>query len=256
MSEVNLDEVRRWAEQAGQIAVSHFRNLYVRRKADRSLVTQADVEIEQFITGRISATYPEHGIIGEEQTHEHVHRPFVWAIDPVDGTSAFVAGLASWGVSLGLLHNRQSYAGVIHLPMTGDMYWAVSGGDAFMNGEPIHVAPERAWDSEDWIAIPSDSHRVFDISFPGKTWGLGSTVAQFGYVARGHAIGALVTNVSIWDIAAGMPLLESAGGVAITLDGQPLDIAPLLEGRRRTAPFIIAAPWHAERLLQHIHVRA
>ncbi len=157
MSEVNLDEVRSWAERAGKIAMSHFRRLNVRRKADRSLVTQADVEIEQFITERISATYPEHGIIGEEHTQQDLDRPFVWAIDPVDGTSAFVAGLASWGVSLGLLHNRQSYAGVIYLPMTSDTYWAAPGGEALMNGDPIHVAPDRGWDSEDWIAIPSDS---------------------------------------------------------------------------------------------------
>jgi myo-inositol-1(or 4)-monophosphatase len=255
MSEVNLDEVRSWAAQAGNIAMKHFHSLEVRRKADQSVVTQADEEIEQFLTERIGATYPEHGIIGEEHTRQGLQRPFVWAIDPVDGTSAFVAGLALWGVSLGLLHARQPYAGVIHLPIMGDTYWAAPGANALMNGERIQVVEDRAWDSEDWIGIPSDAHHTFYIDFPGKTRALGSTIAQFAYVARGSAVGAVVSGVSIWDIAAVMPLLSAAGGVAITLDGQPLDIAPLLEGKRRTETFIIAGPTHAERLLRYIHER-
>jgi myo-inositol-1(or 4)-monophosphatase len=255
MSDVNLDEIRSWAEQSGRIAMKHFHSLEVRRKADQSVVTQADEEIEQFITERISATYPEHGIIGEEHTRQGLQRPFVWAVDPIDGTSAFVSGLALWGVSLGLLHNRQAYAGLIHLPIMGDTYWAAPGSAALMNGEPIQVAEGRAWDSEDWIAIPSDAHLLFDIDFPGKTRSLGSTIAQFAYVARGSALGALVTSVSIWDIAGVLPLLRAAGGVALTLDGQPLDIAPLLDGKQRTPSFIIAGPAHAERLLQHVHAR-
>ena len=82
------------------------------------------------------------------------------------------------------------------LPLLGDCYWATSSGDVFLNGNPIHVIAPREWEGEDWISTPSNTHRRFLIDFLGKTRSLGCTAASFCYVARGSAVGALLTRAA------------------------------------------------------------
>jgi myo-inositol-1(or 4)-monophosphatase len=257
MIEIDIDELIAWVRDAGTIARGYFKQAEARRKTDNSLVTQADVEIERVLVQRIAARYPQHGIIGEEQTNTRAGREFLWALDPLDGTAAFVAGLPMWGVSLGLLRGGLPYLGVVYLPLLDDCYWAGPSGGAFLNGSPIHVAPPRAWESEDWLATPSNSHRRFTIDFVGKTRSLGCTAASLCYVARGgSAVGALITRAAIWDIAAGMAILCAAGGQATGLSGAPLDTTRLLDGQLLAEPVILGAESHIAGLMAVIHRRA
>lgn len=256
VGEFDLEELRAWAVEAGAIARQHYNRAVARRKADRSVVTEADVAIERLLVERISARYPDHGIIGEEQGRRPSHSRYVWAIDPIDGTAAFVAGLPIWGVSIGLVRDGQPHLGVFYLPLLDEHYWADGAGSAFFNGAPIAVAPAREWDSEDWLATPSNAHRRFEIDFIGKTRNIGCTVASICYVARGSAIGALLSRSSIWDLAAGLAILAGAGGVAVGLSGAPLDTAALLDGRPLPEPVVVAAPAHRDRLRQAVRVRA
>lgn len=248
MAAIDLSLVRSWAEEAGALAVKMFNVATASRKPDRTWVTEADVAVEKLLVERIRAAYPDHGIVGEEATRDHLEREFVWALDPIDGTGSFVAGLPTWGVSIGLLRNGASYAGVLNLPLVGDMYWAEAGGGAFMNGQQITVNDPDEWDGEDWISIPSESHRDYQITFPGKTRALGATIASFAYVARGSAIGGLIAHSALWDVAASMVILNEAGGVAIAADGTPLDTAILLNGGTFAAPALLAAPRQIDRL--------
>lgn len=256
MTDINIDELITWVRDAGTIARSYFNQAEARRKADNSLVTQADVAIERVTVERIMARYPQHGIIGEEQTNTGAGREFLWALDPLDGTAAFVAGLPMWGVSLGLLRRGLPYLGVVYLPLLDDCYWAEPSGAAFLNGHPIHVAPPRAWESEDWLSTPSNSHRRFTIDFVGKTRSLGCTAASLCYVARGgSAVGALITRAAIWDIAAGMAILCAAGGEATGLSGAPLDTTALLDGQLLAEPVILGARSHVAGLMAVVHRR-
>src|SRR5262245_55507712 len=183
MIDIDLDELIAWVRDAGATARSYFNQAEARRKADRSWVTEADVAIERALVALLAARYPQYGIIGEEQTNTGAGREFLWALDPLDGTASFVAGLPMWGVSLGLLRAGVPYLGVVYLPLLEDCYWAEPSGAAFLNGHPIHVAPPRAWESEDWLSTPSNSHRRFTIDFVGKTRSLGCTAASLCYVA-------------------------------------------------------------------------
>src|ERR671939_1486942 len=99
MSEIDIDvvELRSWMQPCGAIALRSFRNVVGHRKADQSWVTEADLAIEQALVERITMRYPDHGILGEEQTRQGIDREFVWALDPLDGTAIFVAGLPTWG---------------------------------------------------------------------------------------------------------------------------------------------------------------
>ncbi len=242
MNEIDIAELRTWMYACGVIALRSFRNVVGHRKADQSWVTEADVEIERVLVERITARYPDHGILGEEQTRQGLDREFLWALDPLDGTALFVAGLPTWGISAGLLRHGVPYFGMIYFPLLEDCYWAGPTGGAMLNDRPIQVLPPRPPDSEDWIATPSDAHRRFTINFDGKTRGLGSTVGPLCYVARGSALGGLISRAAIWDIAAGLAILQAAGGVASGLSGASIDTSAMLDGRLLDEPAIFAAP--------------
>lgn len=252
MSEIDIAEVRAWAYAGGEIARSYFNNVARERKADRTWVTRADVEIEQLLRERIAARYPDHGIMGEEQGVGAIDREFVWSLDPLDGTGAFVSGLPIWGVSIGLLRAGAPYLGVIYLPMLDDCYWSAAAGPAYRNDTPIQVSAATMIDSNDWISVSSHAHRTYQINFPGKTRSLSSVAADFCYVARGSSLGALIGRANLWDIAAGLAILRAAGGVAVTLSGQPLATHDLLDGRRINEALIISTPTLIEQLQGYI----
>src|SRR5215218_9950248 len=117
MNEIDIAELRTWMHECGAIALHSFRNVVGHRKADRSWVTEADLEIERVLVEHISARYPDHGILGEEQTRQGIDREFLWALDPLDGTALLVSGLATWGISAGLLRRGVPYFGMIYLPL-------------------------------------------------------------------------------------------------------------------------------------------
>jgi myo-inositol-1(or 4)-monophosphatase len=246
---IDLDELHGWAREGGELARSYFRRTTARRKADRSVVTEADLEVERLLVERLSARYPSYGIIGEENARQDLDRELIWAIDPIDGTAAFVAGLPFWGISIGLLQGNTPVLGVFYMPIPDELYWSVPGQGAFCNGTPLHVAGARAWDGEDWLAIPSNSHRRFSIDFPGKTRSLGSSVANLCYVARGSALGVLLTRCAIWDLVAGLAILFAAGGAYTGLSGQAPDLAAMVAtGAILPEPVVAAGPAHLEML--------
>jgi myo-inositol-1(or 4)-monophosphatase len=256
MNEIDIAELRTWMQTCGAIALRSFRNVVGRRKADKSWVTEADLEIERVLVQRITARYPEHGILGEEQTRQGLDREFLWALDPIDGTALFVSGLPGWGISAGLLRHGLPYFGMIYFPLLEDCYWAGPEGSAMLNNQPIHVLAPRPLDSQDWIATPSDAHRSFTIQFEGKTRGLGSTVGPFCYVARGSALGGLISRAAIWDIAAGLAILQAAGGVAIGLSGAQINTSTMLDGRLLAEPAILTAPHQVAALRAGITQRS
>lgn len=254
MSEIDIAEVRAWAREGGDIARHYFNNVARQRKADHSWVTEADVEVETMLRQRIAARHPEHGVMGEEQGVSAIEREFVWSVDPIDGTGAFVSGLPLWCVSIGLMREGVPYLGVVYLPILGDCYWADASGPAYRNEEPIHVATvgQDQIDSNDWIAVSSYAHRNFNITFPGKTRALSSVAADLCYVARGSALGALIGRANLWDIAAGAAILRAAGGLIRGLSGAELETPPLLDGRKLSEPVIAAAPSMIDTLRGYI----
>lgn len=256
MIDIDIEELCAWARESGDIALRLFSHARARRKADNSPVTEADVAIERLLVERITARYPDHGIIGEEQTQFDITKEYVWALDPIDGTASFVAGLPVWGISIGLLHRGIPSMGLFYMPLTNDCYWAIEDR-AFLGHQPICVdtKPEQEWHSEDWLAIPSDAHRRLEIDFIGKTRSLGSAAAAICYVARGSALGAVLTYATIWDLAGGLAILKAAGGVGVTLAGQPLDPSPLIDGRALREPLLFGAPGTVDSLRRHIRAR-
>lgn len=253
---IDIAEVCHWARLGGDIAQHYFHNVpEAHRKADNSSVTQADLEIETLLRERIQQRYPDHGIMGEEQGIGDIDREYVWSLDPLDGTDAFVSGLPVWAVSIGLLRAGKPYLGVINVPITGDCYWNDQQGHAYCNGQRIQVQNGTTLDRQDSILVTSRAHNEYTVSFPGKARSLGSFAAHFCYVARGSVVGALLGYPQLWDIAAGVAILQAAGGVAVTLSGAALDTRPMLDGSKPAEPLLIAPRALKDALLRYIHVK-
>jgi myo-inositol-1(or 4)-monophosphatase len=253
---MELQQVRVWANEAGEIALHYYNAVEARRKADRSFVTAADEEIEQVLRARIGEAYPQHGIIGEEQGRQDVDAEYVWAIDPIDGTGSFVDGLPIWGISIGLLRRGQAVLGCFYLPALNEWYETDIEGPALFNGQAIEVARNELLDSESWICVPSNVHRRYAINYPGKVRSLGSMAAYLCYVARGTAVGALIGRPKLWDVAAGMAILQRAGGNAWLLHSKtPLNTGEMLKGKSAPEPVVAGSPAAVQMLLSRITVR-
>ncbi|HMO57175.1 MAG TPA: inositol monophosphatase family protein [Roseiflexaceae bacterium] len=245
---IDTIELRTWITECGDLARRQFNYAVGRRKADLSFVTETDLAIEKLLVTRLLYRYPDYGILAEEGTSHAIDREFVWALDPLDGTASFIAGLPLWGISLGLLRHGQPYFGMIYLPLLDACYWAGPDGPAYYNGISTTVLAPSHWHSDDWICVPSNAHRRFTIDFRGKTRCLSGTAASFCYVARGSAIAALIDHVSLWDLVGGLAILRAAGGNAINLDGTPFDITTLLDRTNHSNALLVGAADQLERL--------
>ncbi len=239
------------AKEAGEIALKHFRRTIAMRKADNTIVTEADHEVERYLTGALRARYPIDGILGEEGTSHQRQAPRQWVLDPIDGTSVFSFGLPIWSICIGLMFKNEPIAGIVYLPATNDCFVADVAGPALLNGEPIYTAAEAPLNSESILFGAADAHRLWQIKFPGKVRAFGSCAAHLCYVARGSAVAALNTNTALWDIAAALPILKRAGGECILLDGSPVLVETLLDGCKLPLPILAAPPYYLDVIRTH-----
>jgi len=252
---IDLRLVREWVIEAGRLALSRREVLNSQTKPDNTLVTSVDRQIENFLTERIGHYYPEHDILAEEGKNPTRNSEFLWVIDPIDGTRAYASGLPVWGISIGMFHRGEPWAGVFFMPVTGEMYWGTEKA-AYYGNRPI--VPRRAVDIHDplaFIAVPSNAHNLYEISFH-RIRSLGSTAAHLAYVACGVATAALTRHIHIWDIAAILPLLEAADVGLIYLSGKPFQLQALLDGSSSPEPVLAAPLCVIEGLRKLIHVKS
>jgi myo-inositol-1(or 4)-monophosphatase len=251
IGDVDFEWLEKVVRHAGEIALRHFRKVKATRKADNTVVTAADGEVEAFLRDALSQAFPADGFLGEETGGDAGRSGRTWVIDPIDGTAAYAIGLPVWGVSVGLIQDRQPVAGLFYMPLVNELYLS-HGGDASFDGQPMRVDDSGQVDSESSLLVTSEAHRNFRIDFVGKTRALGSAAAHVCYVARGTAVAALLHRFSIWDIAAALPILRAAGGDLRYLSGKALDPAELADGRKCSEPVLAGAPWALEYFARRI----
>jgi myo-inositol-1(or 4)-monophosphatase len=222
------------AREAGQLLLDRRgRIVSVETKDDRSLVTDVDREAERLIRARISAAFPSHGILGEENGGSCAEAETIWVLDPLDGTHNYIRGVPLFGVSIGVVRRGRYVAGVIEIPAEGRRYAAEQGSGAFANGERITVSnrPEpSSWsvglDSELRTGFAAKARLlealgrdVFNLRM------LGSSARSLSLVAEGGLDGLVEFHDQPWDFAAGVAILQEAGGRATTFEGQELPCA-------------------------------
>ena len=206
-------------------------------KGDVDLVTVADRTVEKLIRRRLGEAFPEHGIYGEEGTRERLDGEFRWYVDPLDGTTNFAHGFPQFCVSLGLEQRPVGLevgqdgtlvAAVIYDPMRDELFTAERGRGARLNGKPMRVSktPELA---ESLVAtgFPSskrhDSPNIhFYQEFTLRSHGVrraGSAALDLAYIAAGRMDAFWEFNLNPWDTAAGILLVEEAGGMVTDFSG-------------------------------------
>lgn len=242
MATLPVAELVSLAHEAGELARGYFRNVTPERKPDRTLVTAADRAVEELLVERLRTLAPDVRILGEELgATGPVDARCTLTLDPIDGTSAFVAGLPTWCVTIGVVSDGVATGGVTYLPMTGETYVA-DGIDARWNGRVIPPGRRPSPEGDTFMVAYSDYHRGQAIGFPGKIRALGSTAYHLALVARGAAVAALLGRPRIWDVAAGAALLAAVGGALRYRSGDAVDLAALLAGERAPDHMIAAGP--------------
>ena len=253
VSDIDFHWLEGVVRRAGEIALRHFRRVTTVLKADNTVVTEADREVEALLRAALREAFPADGLLGEEMGSHRGHSGRVWAIDPIDGTAAYAIGLPVWGVSVGILQDWRPVAGLFYMPLLDELYLS-RGHDALVNGRPIRVDNSGHIDRESFLCVTSTTHRKYRIDFVGKTRSLGSMAAHICYVARGTAVAALVGRPALWDIAGALPLLRAAGGDLRRLSGQPLDLAAMADGSKCPEPVLAGAPWALDYFARRIEV--
>jgi myo-inositol-1(or 4)-monophosphatase len=229
------------ARRAGAIALARFRRVEPERKPDRTLVTAADREVEATIVAALGALLPDAAIVGEEGTARPGRGPYTIVIDPIDGTAAFVAGLGTWCVCIGILEGDRAAAGVVHLPCLGETYAAV-GGRAWLNDAPLAALGAEPPPGDRFIVTHARAHARHRIRYPGKVRSLGSTAYHVALVARGAADGALLGRAHLWDLVGPGAILDAVGGRYEYLAGGVVDLGALRDGQRAPDHVLAGTP--------------
>jgi histidinol-phosphatase len=216
------------ARGAGEITLRYFRKKFdTRRKANKTFVTEADLEAEAFLRREIAARYPEDAILGEEEGAREGTSGRRWIVDPIDGTYSFVHGVPFYGVLVGVELEGEPSVGVIHMPALGETAYAARGLGCFLNGEPARVRETRTL--EESLVLSTDFGSCERYGFgraadelqrragQRRTWG-----DCYGYllVATGRADVMLDPSMNVWDCAALLPVVEEAGGTFTDWQGQ------------------------------------
>jgi histidinol-phosphatase len=222
------------AAHAAAEVVRHYyqRNLQVTLKADKSPVTEADVETEKTIRSILAHRFPGHGFHGEETGTSGLDAEYVWFVDPIDGTKAFVREYPMFSTQIALAHRGRLIVGVSSAPVYGELAYAEIGAGAWLNHEPIHVS---GIDVVDQAALSTGNLKTLAT---GPRWpAFGQLVGRLnrirGYgdflhyhlLASGRIDVVVESDVNILDVGACAVIVEAAGGRFTDLEGQPLTAA-------------------------------
>ncbi len=284
--------VQSWVPKASEIAReagARLREFFAQGveteyKGDVDLVTVADRTAEKLIRSRLSEVFSDHGIYGEEGTRDRLEGEFRWYVDPLDGTTNFAHGFPQFCVSMGLEQRPSDLkptedgtlvAGVIYDPLRDELFSAEKGKGAFLNGKPMRTSSiPRLAEALLATGFPSRKRHAspnihFYQEFTLRSHGVrraGSAALDLAYVAAGRLEGFWEFNLNPWDTAAGILLVEEAGGRVTDFKGRHFRIdsheilasngdiheellalfADMFEGRDLT-PIPTPAEWAAER---------
>ncbi len=227
-----LPDLEAIAREAGTLLMGYLaRHVTIEYKGDVDLVTEADRASEKLIVQRLRARWPEHGIVAEEGTRSEMDAEYRWYVDPLDGTTNFAHGYPVFCVSIALARrDGQLEKGVLYDPTRDEMFAAERGSGAMLNGKPIHVS-KTAKLAESILGTGFPSHKrhknpniFFYHQITLRSHGVrraGSAALDLANVASGRYDGFWEFNLNPWDTAAGVLLVQEAGGSVTRFDGSP-----------------------------------
>lgn len=244
-NELDLDKcfevVMKLVDEAGKIVAERndSRQTYVTKSGATDLVTETDQEVEKLLMNGISAQFPNHKFIGEEETSTGKKNVFTndptWIIDPVDGTMNFVHSFPHSSISIALYVDKVGEIGIIYNPILNQKFTARRGKGAFYNGKRIAVSGQTEINKALVISEFGTSRDPFKLKIVNENFStlsglvhglrvLGSAALNISMVAMGAADVCYEMGIHVWDIAAAIILVKEAGGVVIDPAGGEVDI--------------------------------
>jgi inositol-phosphate phosphatase/L-galactose 1-phosphate phosphatase/histidinol-phosphatase len=230
---VNPSEIKHFAEFGGRAIdcggaiLREYSGQPVRLevKGDGSPVTAVDQIVEDQIRAMIAAEHPDHGILGEERKAVAPDNEFVWVLDPIDGTLAFLAGIPVFGTLLALLHNGAPVLGIIDMPMTGERWIGADGLQTTRNGKPVHARP--CVDLSMALISTSNPDYYDHTNAPAlerlkkatRFTVYGGSCMFYAQIASGRVDICIDVQFAIWDYLALVPVVQGAGGVLTNWEG-------------------------------------
>jgi myo-inositol-1(or 4)-monophosphatase len=221
----DLELALRAARAAAEVIRPAFRaDMEVRYKDPDQPVTDADVEADRVIREVLIGGRPEYGWLSEEtaDSPERLERERLWVVDPIDGTNSFVQGIAEFAVSIGLVEGDRAVLGVVCNPATGEVYHAIEGGGAWLNGAPIRVSDGGGMPR---VLCSRSELRRGEMDGIGESCTLhplGSTAYKMVKVADGTGDAFVSFGPKHeWDVCGAEVIVREAGGRVTGLDGEP-----------------------------------
>jgi myo-inositol-1(or 4)-monophosphatase len=245
------------AVRAAQAAAAHLKErvrsaTVVKTKGQGDFVTTLDLEVEALIKRTIQEAFPSHQFLAEESASEPLSDQPTWVVDPVDGTLNLAYGFPFFSVSIGLVERRQPVLGVVTAPLLDELFVARAGAGATLNGQPITIqVPERLSDA----LVALDLGHADEAASQSLALGvqlrphvaalrlMGSAALALAYVAAGRLSGFFHHRLDPWDMAAGLVLVQEAGGLTVDLAGKP--VTTLSRG-----PLVVGSPPVVEAVLR------
>src|SRR4051812_36188389 len=231
-----VPHVQEIAREAGELLMQHFGKVEIEYKGEVDLVTKADREAEKLIVERVRALWPKHDITGEEGTRTNTGSDFRWYIDPLDGTTNFAHGYPVFCVSIAVEYVAagERVAGAVFDPTRNEMFSAEKGSGAELNGKKIRVSKTKTL-AESLVATGFPSHKRhknpnihFYHQITLRSHGVrraGSAAIDLAYTACGRYDAYWEFNLNPWDTAAGVLLVQEAGGTVTGFWSDPFDIS-------------------------------
>ena len=226
-SSVLVKETGQWILQQS----TQFSSSDIIYKGTNDLVSFVDQQAEAKLKEGLSQIFPEAGFIAEETaaTYEDVGNSYYWVIDPLDGTTNFLHKLPVFAVSVGLIFEKQPILGLIYEPNRDELFTAVKGNGAHLNGSSIRVSPENSLSK----SLLATGFPYYDFSYQDRYLDLlkelmrsshglrrmGAAAIDLAYTACGRFEGFFEANLKPWDVAAGKIIIEEAGGMVTNFSG-------------------------------------
>ena len=205
------------SDKASKILIRDFgelENLQVSSKGPRDFVTNSDKKVEKILIEELSKSKKNFSFITEESgILENKDKENIWIIDPIDGTTNFLHGIPHFSISIALKNKNELISGLIFDPIKNEMFYAEKNNGAFFNNHRIRVSKKNNL-NECLFGTNNSGVRKTELN----TRVSGSAALDLAYVASGRLDGFFQNNLNLWDIAAGMLILQEAGGKANVID--------------------------------------
>lgn len=218
------EQMKTWMRKAGKEQIHRLQTAIemTSKSSEIDLVTEVDIWTEKFLIKKIQAAYPSHQLLTEESGSYANNSDYEWVIDPIDGTVNYAHGFPLFSISVALKFKQEPVVGLVYIPMLGEMYEAVKGHGAFLNGKQIRVSSiDKLTQAVISTGFPYDRATDPDNNvnyFNGvilKVGGIrrtGSAAIDLCQVAAGRFDGYWEFKLNAWDVEAGLLIVKEAGG--------------------------------------------